>query len=86
MTGRIPIRTGMNAVLFPGTKGAGLANYEVTIAEYDKFANATNRKKPDDLYMDRETHPVIYVQWDDAFYYAKWLSEHSFELSAQSEY
>jgi len=33
MTGRIPIRTGMNAVLFPGTKGAGLANYEVTIAE-----------------------------------------------------
>ena len=34
MTGRIPtVRTGLNAVLFPGTKGAGLANYEVTIAE-----------------------------------------------------
>jgi len=26
MTGRIPTRTGMNAVLFPGTKGAGLTN------------------------------------------------------------
>jgi arylsulfatase len=33
MTGRIPARTGMNAVLFPGTRGAGLTNYEVTIAE-----------------------------------------------------
>ncbi len=33
MTGRIPVRTGMNAILFPGTRGAGLTNYEVTIAE-----------------------------------------------------
>jgi len=33
MTGRIPARTGLAAVLFPGTKGAGLTNYEVTIAE-----------------------------------------------------
>jgi len=33
MTGRIPARVGVNFVLFPGTKGAGLTNYEVTIAE-----------------------------------------------------
>ena len=33
MTGRIPTRTGLAAVLFPGTRGAGLTNYEVTIAE-----------------------------------------------------
>ncbi len=33
MTGRIPARTGLAAVLFPGTKGAGLTNYEVTVAE-----------------------------------------------------
>ncbi len=33
MTGRIPARTGLSAVLFPGTRGAGLTNYEVTIAD-----------------------------------------------------
>ncbi len=33
MTGRIPARTGLSAVLFPGTRGAGLTNYEVTVAD-----------------------------------------------------
>jgi len=51
------------------------SKYEITFAQYDKFAKATGRKLPDDLYLDRETHPVIYVTWDDAYYYAKWLGE-----------
>ena len=70
-------------------KSLAVSKYEVTIAEYDKFANATNRKKPDDLYMDRETHPVVYVEWDDAFYYTKWLSEQTgkkYRLLSESEW
>jgi len=70
-------------------KSFAISKYEVTFAEYDKFANATNRKKPDDLYMDRETHPVIYVEWDDAYYYAKWLSEQTgkkYRLLTESEW
>ena len=51
-----------------------MSKYEVTFAEYDKFAKSTGRKLPDNLYMDRDTHPVIFVTWDDAYYYAKWLS------------
>ena len=60
---------------FVTVKPFAISKYEVTFAEYERFAKATNRKVPDNLYMEKETHPVIYVSWDDAFYYAKWMSE-----------
>lgn len=66
-----------------------MSKYEVTFAEYDKFAKATGRKLPDNLYMDRETHPVIFVTWDDAFYYAKWLSDQTgkkYRLPSEAEW
>ena len=46
---------------------------------YEKFATDTNRKIPDNLYMDKATHPVIFVSWDDAYYYTKWLAEQTGE-------
>jgi formylglycine-generating enzyme required for sulfatase activity/serine/threonine protein phosphatase PrpC len=52
-----------------------ISKNEITFAEYDKYINATGKKAPEDLYMDRATHPVIYVTWDDAYYYVKWLSK-----------
>jgi formylglycine-generating enzyme required for sulfatase activity/serine/threonine protein phosphatase PrpC len=52
---------------------------EITFAEYDAFAKAKGRKIPDSLYMDRATAPVIFVSWDDAYYYTKWLSEETGE-------
>lgn len=70
-------------------KSFAVSKFEVTFAEYDRFARASNRKPPDDLYMDRETHPVIYVKWDDAYYYAKWLSEQTgkeYRLLSESEW
>ncbi len=70
-------------------KSIAVSKYEVTFAEYDQFAKANNRKPPDDLFMDRETHPVIFVKWDDAYYYAKWLSEqtgHQYRLLSESEW
>ncbi len=56
-----------------------MSKHEVTFAEYEKFATATGRAIPDNLYMEKETHPVIYVSWDDAFYYARWLSDQTGE-------
>ena len=70
-------------------KSFAVSKYEVTFAEYDSFAKASDRKPPDDLYMDRKTHPVIYVKWDDAFYYTKWLSEQTgkkYRLLSESEW
>ncbi len=66
-----------------------VSKYEVTFVEYDLFAKATKRKPPIDLYMDRTTHPVIFVTWDDAYYYAKWLSEQTgkkYRLLSESEW
>ncbi|MDX1518725.1 MAG: SUMF1/EgtB/PvdO family nonheme iron enzyme [Gammaproteobacteria bacterium] len=68
-----------------------ISKYEVTFAEYEQFAKAEGRKIPDNLYLDKATHPVIYVSWDDAYYYTKWLSEqtgqkYSLPSEAQWEY
>ncbi|TGO03168.1 hypothetical protein PN36_11785 [Candidatus Thiomargarita nelsonii] len=51
-----------------------MGRYEVTFEEYDKFAEATGRDKPDDEGWGRGNRPVIYVSKYDAMAYAEWLS------------
>ena len=51
-----------------------MGRYEVTFAEYDRFAEATGRSRPDDRGWGRERRPVINVSWYDAITYARWLS------------
>ena len=65
------------------------SQYEVSFAEYDLFAKAKGKKSPDSLYLDRETHPVIFVSWDEAYYYTKWLSEETgqkYRLASEAEW
>jgi formylglycine-generating enzyme required for sulfatase activity len=52
---------------------------EVTFAQYDRFAEATGRDKPDDEGWGRGDRPVINVSWDDARAYAEWLSDQTGE-------
>ena len=47
---------------------------EVTFAEYDRFAQATGRERPDDRGWGRGERPVINVSWQDASAYAAWLA------------
>lgn len=56
-------------------KPFAMAIHEVTYAEFDKFARATNRDLPEDKGRGRGTYPVTNVSWADANAYAKWLSE-----------
>jgi len=52
-----------------------MCRYEVTFAEYDRFAKATNQDEPDEQGYGRGNHPVINVSWDDAMAYVDWLSK-----------
>jgi formylglycine-generating enzyme required for sulfatase activity len=66
-----------------------MGKYEVTFAEYDKFADATGRSKPDDLNWGRGNRPVINVSWNDATAYAKWLSNQTgkkYHLPTEAEW
>ena len=55
-------------------KSFSMGRHEVTFAEYDRFARATGRSRPDDKDWGRGRRPVINVSWHDAMAYARWLS------------
>ena len=55
--------------------GFYLSRYEVTFAQYDKFAKATDRTLPLDNGWGRGKQPVINVSWYDAKAYTVWLTE-----------
>ena len=56
-----------------------IGQYPLTFTEYDRFCEATKRKKPVDQGWGREGRPAINVSWDDAQAYCRWLSEQTGE-------
>ncbi|WP_020569746.1 SUMF1/EgtB/PvdO family nonheme iron enzyme [Neolewinella persica] len=50
-----------------------MGRYEVTFAEYDRFTNATGKKRVNDSW-GRGQQPVVAVSWFDAISYCNWLS------------
>ena len=70
-------------------KPFAIARYETTFDEYDRFAQATGRKLPNDEGWGRGQRPVINVSWDDAKAYAQWLSQQTgkrYRLPTESEW
>jgi len=55
-------------------KAFALGQTAVTFADYDLFAQVTNRGLPSDQGWGRGQRPVINVDWNDAKAYVKWLS------------
>lgn len=49
-----------------------ISKKEVTFAQYDKFCEATGRKKPSDEGWGRGNRPVINVTWQDAKDFSDW--------------
>ena len=63
--------------------------YPLTFIEYDRFAKATNRAKPDDQGWERGNRPVTNISWLDAMAYCIWLSEQtgeSYRLPTEAEW
>lgn len=70
-------------------KPFAMGRYQVTFEEYDRFAQATRRELPNDNKWGRDRRPVIYVSWNGAMQYAKWLSEHTgtrYRLPTEAEW
>ena len=66
-----------------------MGRYEVSFAEYDVFAGATGRDRPDDQGWGRGNRPVINVSPGDAQAYAVWLSEQTgkrYRLPSEAEW
>jgi formylglycine-generating enzyme required for sulfatase activity len=66
-----------------------LFRHEVTFEEYDRFCEATRRRKPADEGWGRGRRPVINVSWEDAYDYAQWLSAQTgrrFRLPSEAEW
>ena len=67
----------------------GLGVYEVTFEEYERFARATGRDRPNDRGWGRDGRPVINVSWEDAEAYVAWLSAETgeaYRLPSESEW
>ncbi len=63
--------------------------YEITFAEYYRFAGATGRKKPENSGWDIKQHPVLDVSWGDALAYTRWLSKETgkrYRLLSEAEW
>lgn len=66
---------GPEMIWIPAKKRFAMGRYEITFAEYDRFAKATHRDKPHDESWGRNQRPVINVSLQDAMAYTKWLSQ-----------
>jgi formylglycine-generating enzyme required for sulfatase activity len=70
-------------------KPFAIGRTEVTFEEYDAFAAATGRDRPDDRGWGRGRRPVIIVSWHDATNYAAWLAEQTgkpYRLPTEAEW
>jgi formylglycine-generating enzyme required for sulfatase activity len=74
-----------------------VGKYEVTNGEYRKFRPDHDSKSDDGKTMNEDRQPVVYVNFDDASNYAKWLTErerkagripdgYSYRLPAKNEW
>jgi len=66
-----------------------MSKFEVSLKQYEVFAKATGRRMPDNRYLDKGTHPVFSVSWDDAYSYTRWLSQETgqrYRLPSESEW
>lgn len=66
-----------------------VSRYEITFAQYDKFADSTGRELPKDEGWGRGRRPVINITWQEARDFAAWLSKQTgerYRLPSEAEW
>ena len=66
-----------------------ISKYEVTFAQYERFANHQSMPLPGDNRWGRDNRPVINVSWEEAQMYADWLSDQTgkrYRLPSEAEW
>ncbi len=70
--------------------GFYIGKYEVTVAEYRLFAEATNRSMPDEPEWGWiNNHPIMNTSWFDAVAYVDWLNDslkENYRLPTEAEF
>ena len=70
-------------------KSFAMSRYEVTVAEYKRFLDATGLKRNASIVGKNPNQPVASVDWDDANRYAKWLAKQTgkkYRLPTEAEW
>lgn len=70
-------------------KSFALGKYEVTFSEYDRFAQASGRMRPNDNGWGRGNRPVVNISWENAKAYTEWLGKQtnkSYRLPTEAEW
>ena len=70
-------------------KPFAMGKYAVTFAGYERYCASTGREQPKDAGWGREKRPVIWVSWNDAVAYCKWLSAQTgerYRLPSEAEW
>ena len=57
--------------------GYWIGRFPVTVAQWKVFVNESGYKSDTKSLQDPDSHPVRYVNWNDALAYCQWLSEKS---------
>lgn len=70
-------------------KSFAMSRYEVTVAEYKRFLEATGLKRNASIVGKKSNQPVGSVNWDDANKYVKWLAKQTgknYRLPTEAEW
>ena len=70
-------------------KKFSISQYEITFAEYERFAKAMGRSAPERSGINPQTYPVSGVSWQDAQDYTAWLSQRTgkkYQLPTESQW
>ena len=71
------------------TQPFGVAKYEITVAQFQKFVAQTKRNVDSRIYKLAANVPVAYISYKDAVAYTQWLSEQTgktYRLLTESEW